>query len=59
MVEIFDAVRYDVVSGAARLHRGTKDYLERQRATLVERSRREVPDDHVDAEGRYIKEKED
>ena len=59
MVEIFDAVRYDILSGAVRLHRGTKDYLEKLRATLVEKSGREVPDHYVDTEGRYIKERED
>jgi hypothetical protein len=55
MAEIFDAIRCDISSGTTKLHRGTKDYLERLGATLVDKSGRQVPDDHVDAKGRYVK----
>ena len=54
MAEIFDAYRFDIGSGEARLHRGTKVYLERIRATLIDKSGREVPDHHVDEHGKYL-----
>ena len=53
MAEIFDAYRFVVASGEAKLHRGTKVYLESIRATLIDKSGREVPDHHVDEQGKY------
>ena len=58
MVEIFDAVRFDVLTGGLKLHRGTKVYLEKLRAILLEKSARDVPDYDVSPEGRYLKEKD-
>ncbi len=54
MIIILDGIVPEPVDGTVRLHTGTRDYLRRIGARLIERSEREVPEHHVDIDGRYL-----